>query len=230
MIYSHIFFDLDHTLWDFNTNCKLTLNELYDNHSFHLLGFSKEVFYKNYKQINDAMWAEYNKGLITKEIIRSKRFEYTFQKLGVSIANIPSSLEEEFLSICPAKGHVFPFTFEILDYLQEKGYQLSIITNGFKETQHIKLSTSGLLPYFKHVIESDSCGFMKPDRRIFEFALHLNQTTSDNTVMIGDDLDADIGGARNTGMAQIFVNRHNFVHKEEVSHEIDCLSQLKTIL
>lgn len=229
-VYKHIFFDLDHTLWDFNTNCRLTLDELYDRYEFSKLGFSKDGFYTVYKDINDQMWAGYHKGQVTKEEIRSKRFEYTFRELGQDKKQVPEGLDMAFLAICPGKGQVFPFTHECLNYLTEKGYVLHIITNGFKETQHIKLSTSGLTPYFTHVIESDVCGFMKPDKRIFDYALSVSNTVCGESIMIGDDLQADIVGARNAGMDQVFINRHHFKHTEKITHEIDCLSQLKELL
>ncbi|HSZ24824.1 MAG TPA: YjjG family noncanonical pyrimidine nucleotidase [Cytophagaceae bacterium] len=228
--YKHIFFDLDHTLWDFNTNCRLTLNELYKKHNFHRLGFSDEIFYTEYKKINDQMWQDYHKGFATKEDIRTKRFHNTFSILGCDPEKIPADLENEFLKICPTKGQVFPFTHEMLDYLTNKGYFLHIITNGFKETQHIKLSTSDLSDYFTHVIESEVCGFMKPDKRIFEYALNLSNATVKESIMIGDDFHADILGAKNMGLDQIFVNRTNFIHTEFITHEIDCLSKLKGIL
>jgi putative hydrolase of the HAD superfamily len=228
--YNHIFFDLDHTLWDFNTNCRLTLDELYAKYEFHTLGFSSELFFTTYKKINDELWALYHKGLSTKEEIRTKRFAYTFEKLNVKNFTIPDSLDEEFLALCPAKGQVFPYTFDILDYLATKNLQLHIITNGFRETQHIKLSTSGLSSYFTHVIESDVCGFMKPDKRIFDYALSAAGASTNESIMIGDDLYADVLGAKNCGIAQIYVNRNNASHTEEIMHEIDCLSGLKNIL
>ncbi len=228
--YKHIFFDLDHTLWDFNTNCRLTLDELYDQYNFSKLGFSKQGFYTVYKSINDQMWQGYHKGFVTKEDIRSKRFEYTFKELGHDKKHIPEGLDLAFLTLCPSKGQVFPFTHEALDYLIQKGYILHIITNGFKETQHIKISTSGLSRYFTQIIESDVCGFMKPDKRIFDHALHLSKATCAESIMIGDDLEADIVGARKAGMDQIFINRHNFQHSETITHEIDCLSKLKELL
>jgi putative hydrolase of the HAD superfamily len=229
-VYKHIFFDLDHTIWDFNTNCRLTLNELYEKHSFEKHGFSKDSFYTVYKDINDRMWDNYHKGKLTKEDIRSKRFEHTFAQLDLDKSHIPAGLDEEFLAICPAKGQVFPYTHESLEYLANKNYILHIITNGFKETQCIKLSTSGLSNYFTNVIESDVCGFMKPDKRIFDYALSLSNTSANESIMIGDDLHADIVGARLAGLDQIFINRHNISHAEIITHEIDCLSKLKGIL
>lgn len=229
-VYKHIFFDLDHTIWDFNTNCRLTLNELYEKHGFEKHGFSKDRFYTVYKDINDRMWDSYHKGKLTKEDIRSKRFEHTFAQLDLDKSYIPAGLDDEFLAICPAKGQVFPYTHESLEYLLNKNYILHIITNGFKETQYIKLSTSGLSNYFTNVIESDVCGFMKPDKRIFDYALSLSNASSYESIMIGDDLHADIVGARQAGLDQIFINRHTISHTEIITHEIDCLSKLKEIL
>ena len=229
-LYQHIFFDLDHTLWDFNTNCRLTLDELFDNYNFSKLGFSKEKFFTQYKEINDQMWHGYHKGQITKEEIRSKRFEYTFEKLGAKKEHIPSTLENEFLALCPTKAQVFPYTFETLNYLIQKKYILHIITNGFKETQQIKLATSNLSDYFTFVIESDICGFMKPDKRIFDHALLLSGASAKESLMIGDDLGADIIGAKEAGIDQVFINRHDVKHTEIITHEIDCLKKLQGIL
>ncbi len=225
--YTHIFFDLDHTLWDFNTNCRLTLDELYYKYDFSKLNFSNDQFYTVYKKINDQLWDGYHRGTVTKEEIRSNRFEYTFAQLGHEKAKIPSSLEKEFLALCPTKAQLFPFTLEALEDLRNKGYTLHIITNGFKETQQLKLSTSGLTPYFTQVIESDVCGFMKPDKKIFDFALTISAASAHESIMIGDDLHADILGARNAGLDQLFINRHKQLHTEMITHEIECLSELK---
>ena len=227
--YKHIFFDLDHTLWDFNVNCFLTLEELYESYQLHHLGFPLDAFQKTYLKINNQMWDGFHKGTVTKEDIREKRFEYTFNDLGYQKKDVPGTMENDFLRICPAKGRLFPYTYEVLDYLKEK-YTLHIITNGFKETQHIKLSTSGLSKYFKEVIESDVCGFKKPDKRIFDHALELGHAKKEESLMIGDDFEADVLGARNAGIDQVFVNRNNFSHKEMITYEIDCLSKLKEIL
>jgi putative hydrolase of the HAD superfamily len=228
--YKHLFFDLDHTLWDFNTNCRETLYELYDKHRLSALDFSAEAFFKTYKRINDEMWAGYHLGTVTKEEIRNLRFLYTFQTLGHTSTEVPTGIDEEFLTLCPAKGHIFPYTLEMLEYLKTKGYEMHIITNGFRETQQIKISTSGLSPFFTHIIESDVCGFKKPDIRIFDLALSLSQSTPIQSIMIGDDLNADILGARNAGMDQIFINRDTLRHQETITHEITCLSSLKEIL
>lgn len=226
----HIFFDLDHTLWDFDKNCFETLTELYELHQMHSFNsFSCHDFFEAYTEINESLWKDYNAGTITKEIIRDKRFILTFNKLGLSEKFVPEKINEQFLAICPAKGNVFPFALEVLDYLKNK-YQLHIITNGFKETQHIKLETSGLSKYFPIVINSEICGFKKPDVKIFDYAFKVTSATNSDSIMIGDDWDADITGAMNAGMSYIWFNPKQKTNSFVPENEIACLSELYKVL
>ncbi|WP_028981358.1 YjjG family noncanonical pyrimidine nucleotidase [Sporocytophaga myxococcoides] len=226
----HIFFDLDHTLWDFDKNCFETLRELYELHQMHSFNsFSCNDFFEVYTEINESLWKDYNAGTITKEIIRDKRFILTFNKLGLSEKFVPEKINEQFLSICPAKGNVFPFALEVLEYLKNK-YQLHIITNGFKETQHIKLETSGLSKYFPIVINSEICGFKKPDVKIFDYAFKVTSATNSDSIMIGDDWDADITGAMNAGMPYIWFNPKQRSNSFVPENEITCLSELYKVL
>lgn len=227
--YDHIFFDLDHTLWDFSTNCAETLSELYTEHRLQNLGISSDAFIVAYRTINDKMWSDFHHGKITKEEIRDKRFLYTFELLKLDVSDIPAKIDKQFLEICPTKSNVFPHTFEVLDYLS-KHYQMHILTNGFSETQFIKVQSAKLEPYFKHVIHSEMSGHLKPDKRMFDYALDMANTKAQHSIMIGDDLFADVLGAKNAGMAQVFINRNKEQHTESITHEIDCLSTLKTFL
>jgi putative hydrolase of the HAD superfamily len=227
--YEHIFFDLDHTLWDFSTNCAETLSELYNEHRLQNLGISAEEFIVAYRTINDKMWADFHHGKTTKEEIRDKRFLYTFELLKLKSSDIPEGIDNQFLEICPTKSHVFPHTFDVLNYLSEN-YILHILTNGFSETQFIKVKSAKLDPYFEHVIHSEMSGHLKPDKRMFDYALNKANAKAQQSIMIGDDLFADVLGAKNAGIAQVFVNRNNEQHSETITHEVDCLSTLKTFL
>ncbi|GAL83905.1 haloacid dehalogenase [Sporocytophaga myxococcoides] len=203
---------------------------MYELHQFHLFNsFTCIEFFEVYTEINESLWKDYNAGIITKEIIRDKRFIMTFKKLGLSEKFVPEKINEQFLAICPAKGNVFPFALEVLDYLKNK-YQLHIITNGFKETQHIKLETSGLSKYFPIVINSEICGFKKPDVKIFDYAFKLTRASNRDSIMIGDDWDADITGAMNAGMPYIWFNPKQKTNSIEPEIEITCLSELYKVL
>jgi putative hydrolase of the HAD superfamily len=228
--YKHILFDLDHTLWDFDKNCAETLQELYVLHNMSRFGFDANQFFLEYKILNTKMWREYNAGRITKKEIRDSRFELTFKALGLSDDMVPPDLSEQFLNICPTKSNVFPHAHQVLEYLSGKKYSLHILTNGFSEIQQLKINASKLGNYFCEIINSESCGYLKPDKKIFDYTLNKINAHNKECVMIGDDLEADIIGAKNAGIDHIFFNPNKDVHDEEVTHEISCLSELLNIL
>lgn len=229
MKYQHLFFDLDNTLWDFGKNCAVTLTQLHDKYQLDHKRLPVGEFIAKYREVNNELWYQFHIGEATKEDIRSKRFALTFDHFGTHEYK-ELGLDDEFLTICPAQGHLYPNTLDILDYLVKKGYKLHIITNGFKETQHIKISTSGLKPYFIEVIEMEDCGYKKPDIRIFEYAFKRSGAKAAESMMIGDDYEADVLGAKNAGMDQIFVNLNGILTPEKPTHEILNLIELKEIL
>lgn len=228
--YEHIFFDLDHTLWDFEKNSQETLEHIY--HQYKLKDFGvhhPDAFIEVYEKINHAMWDLYNRGLMDKATLREKRFTDSFIALGVDAAHVPQGIWEQYLAICPTKTNLFPHAIEVLQYLNQK-YTLSIITNGFEETQHRKISHSGIAPYISHMVTSEKAGFAKPDPRIFEYVISLNNTTPSLTIMIGDNADTDIGGAKAAGIDHVFFNPLQQQHGHTMQHEIHSLLQLKDIL
>jgi len=228
--YQTVFFDLDHTLWDFNLNCAETLEELYAIYELEKFGFSIPDFQKTYRQINDSMWEGFHRNEVSKEELRTERFPRTFKLLGIEGNKVPSRLDMHFIELCPTKPHVHPNSFEILDYLKNKGYSLHIITNGFSETQHIKMKYSGLEKYFDSLIHADHTGYKKPEPQIFEYALHTTNSSREKSIMIGDDLYADVLGAKKMGLGHVFYNPENKVHSENIQFEIKNLIELKNIL
>ena len=228
--YQHLFFDLDHTLWDFEKNAEETILALYDEFNLARFGkFTSTDFYRQYSQINHRMWRLFHEGKITQQELRTGRFEKTFTKLGLAKAEIPAGLSEAFTSVCPTKTAVFPYTYEVLGYLQRK-YTLHIITNGFKEVQQVKMTASNLHPYFTEVITSECANCVKPDKKIFDHALHRAQVNAQDCLMIGDSLEADMLGARNAGIDQVFFNPAKKCHHAQVTYEISCLSELMQVL
>jgi putative hydrolase of the HAD superfamily len=227
--YAHIIFDLDHTLWDFTANSNATLKVLHARHNLKESNIMLEDFMSHYQEVNDQMWYDYSRGRITKEDIRSRRFKIAFSRVGLVNDKLADLVNEEYLELCPATGYLIPYALEVLNYLKGR-YQLHILTNGFSEIQGIKMQTSGLMPYFQEVVNSDISGFLKPDKRIFDYTLNKIQADCHDCVMIGDDLHADVLGARNAGMDHIYFNRRKSLHSESVTHEIGCLSELLKIL
>jgi len=228
--YRVLFFDLDHTLWDFATNAGQTLREIYSVFELQGRGIaSASEFEQRYTVINDQMWADYRANRIDKETLRSKRFETTLDSFGISAHTLADDIGTYYIEHSPRKTNLFPYTHETLSYLSEH-YELHLITNGFEEVQHVKITESKLDSYFGQVITSEAAGVKKPDKGIFLHAMKETGARRKESLMIGDNLEADIAGARRIGMDQVFFNPHKNPHGEQPTYEVDCLSQLRNFL
>jgi len=222
----HIFFDLDHTIWDFDRNAEETLNELYYTYKLDELGLkSCADFITTYTENNHKLWADYHLGKITKEFLRSERFSKTFLQMGIHPDAVPHQFEDDYVSISPTKTNLFEGAEDVLSYLQQK-YTLHIISNGFKETTLTKMNLSKLNPYFQNVIISEDVGVNKPSPIIFEYALDKARALKAESIMIGDSLEADIYGALNFGMEAIFFNPTQKEKPADVKKEILHLKEL----
>lgn len=222
----HIFFDLDHTIWDFDKNAEETLTELYHQYELQSLGLNScETFIHRYTENNQLLWAEYHMGRITKETLRSERFHKTFIEMGVSPESVPHQFEADYVRFSPNKTNLFEGSEKVLAYLQKK-YSLHIISNGFKETTLIKMDRCNLNPYFTNVIISEDVGVNKPDKAIFEYALQKAGAKKENSIMIGDSIEADIRGAQDYGIKAIFFNPLNKEKPSDVEWQIQHLEEL----
>lgn len=230
MPYKHLFFDLDHTIWDFDKNAEETLHELYHTYQLRDLGLhSPDRFIEVYTQNNHQLWADYHVGKITKQKLRETRFSKTFLDLGLSPELIPERFEDDYVTICPSKTNLFPKAHETLYYLKER-YSLHLISNGFKESTEQKVNNNGLDIYFENVVISEVVGFNKPDRAIFNHALTIANAGIAESIMIGDSIEADIRGAQDYGMKAIYFNPERKEKPEDVQQEINCLSELMILL
>jgi putative hydrolase of the HAD superfamily len=208
--YQHLFFDLDHTLWDFDKNAVIALQEMFETEKLsERIQACFEDFLPHYLHHNKVLWDRYHKGFISTEELKWKRMYRALLEFKIGDENLAKHLGVRFLDILPVQKQVFPYTFEILDYLKGKGYQLHLITNGFEKTQHLKLDHSGLRPYFQHVITSESSNSVKPQKEIFFYAFNRTGAKTENSIMIGDNPDADIQGALNVEMDSVYVNHLN---------------------
>ena len=232
MKYEHVFFDLDHTLWDFETNSKETLYDIYHELELASMGVTVfDEFHETYHHHNNIFWDRFRKGYITREELRWKRMWRTLLDYKLASEPLARQLSEKYLEILPTKKNLFLDTIDVLDYLQSKRYPMHLITNGFEKTQLAKIRNSGIDKYFTHVITSEAAGIMKPHAPIFEYALSEAGTTADKAIMIGDTLDADILGGNNAGMDTVYFNPAEPVKGDIVpTYVISSLSELKSIL
>ncbi|PZX20782.1 putative hydrolase of the HAD superfamily [Breznakibacter xylanolyticus] len=227
--YKHLFFDLDHTLWDFDTNASLTLRELFVRYQLERFFDSYEQFFEAYQPVNADLWAQYHQGLIKKSFLYVERFAAPFRMFGCEDRAMAERFGSDFLAECALKTALMPHAIDVLDYLKPF-YQMHIITNGFKEVQYQKMEKSGLAPYFTKVFISEVVGAQKPSKVFFQYAVKSANARKVESLVIGDNLDADIQGAKNFNLDHVFYNPHCHSHAHEVMNEISSLLDLKLLL
>jgi putative hydrolase of the HAD superfamily len=228
--YRHIFFDLDHTLWDFDANARATLEQLHLDLNLPEKGVHDfDLFYRNYLAHNEKLWERYRNGYIKQDELRIKRMWLTLLDFRIADDELTRQLSELFLQLLPTRTILFPDTIEVLTWLANKDYRLHLITNGFEHTQHSKLKSSGLDKFFKHVITSEGSNSLKPKKEIFEYALEKTGAAINESIMIGDSLDVDIAGAMGIGMDQVHVNFIGTVQHITPTYTVTTLKELEQI-
>ncbi len=228
--YQCVFFDLDHTLWDYDSNCAATLQELYRRYGLENRGVTSfPEFLKTFFRVNNTLWDNYDRGHIHRDVIRLERFHRVLKEAGIDDYEMSLRLSHDYLSESPRGKNLMPQAIETLDYLA-RTYPLYIITNGFDEIQSTKLASSGIHTYFKKIITSEQAGHKKPQREIFDYALKQDGYLSHQAIMIGDNLLTDMAGARNAEVDHVFFNPNKVKHEEAVTYEISRLVELRDIL
>jgi len=227
--YKHLFFDLDHTLWDFEANSDATLREMFNTYQLDRFFIDYEDFHAKYEVHNLYLWAQYRRGKVKKNTLNVQRFYLPFTEVGFDDITVAQEFAKDYLAISATKTLLFPNTIEVLEKLQQN-YELHIITNGFKEVQIKKLSNSGLRPFFKHIYISELIGVQKPDKYFFEYSIKSSHASKKESLVIGDSIEADIMGAKKAGIDQVYFNTRKVKHNKEITYEISDLKELLNIL
>ncbi|MBC7389809.1 MAG: HAD-IA family hydrolase [Opitutaceae bacterium] len=227
--YKHIFFDLDHTLWDFEKNSEETIEEIYKKLELQSRIKSAHELYKSFEKANRWVWDQYHKDLLGKEAFRSLRFDLALSQHNIKDEKLSLILSEQYLKICPTKPHLIPDSILVLDFLSNK-YTLHLISNGFEETTMQKVENTALKKYFRTITTPTHSGYKKPHELMFDFAIKQAGCNAKESVMIGDDLEADVLGAKRFGMDSIFFNPDGIAHQEVVNFEIKYIKDLIYIL
>jgi putative hydrolase of the HAD superfamily len=229
--YRHLFFDLDHTLWDFEQNSAHTLRILYDTLQLSDRGIeSFEQFRIIYSGHNERLWERFRKGFIRRDALRWKRMWHTLIDFKIGDEQLAHTMSDLYLQHLPNQSQLLPFAIDVLDYCRTKEYQIHLITNGFETTQWQKMRRSGIDHYFSEVITSEASNSLKPHREIFQYAVDRTGAKVSESLMIGDALEVDVLGAKQFGMDQVYFNPAKQQHDVAVTYEISCLSELKNIL
>lgn len=218
-----LFFDLDHTLWDFDSNAEECLLEIFEEFLPDKSAHST-VFIEKFNTINKAMWLLLERNEITHEYLRKNRFKNTFEAINLQISDTQGEqMNERFLELLPHKTGLVKHALEILEYLKPK-HTLHILSNGFCEIQTRKINNSGLAPYFNELITVDVAGARKPDPAIFDYAVKKSGAKLSDSMMIGDSFEADIMGAERYGLEAIYFAKEN---QQDHPRFINSLDQLK---
>lgn len=225
----HIFFDLDHTLWDYDSNAYACLQDLFAEFQPEMgVEIEFDAFYVSYQNHNERLWAEYRQDKIDSKTLRRLRWDLAFKDLDIDPGNWISEISVAYVNNCPRKTALMPHAIEVLDALNEE-FELHIITNGFSDVQQIKMESSGLQNYFDVVMTSDKAGVKKPHPAIFEMALLDAKAEKSNSIYIGDNYQADVMGAQNVGLPFIYYNSRNRENPGNVP-EIQSLKEVLTIV
>lgn len=231
MTYQNIFFDLDHTIWDFEANAKDSIQEVFQQTNLVERGIEDfDHFFDRYSVHNEHLWDLYTKGRIKQDVLKWKRMYLAMLDFKIADEVLAKEMDKEFLTILPTKSKLFPHTLEILDYLVEKNYRLHLITNGFDTIQTGKLKSSNLEKYFDLMVTSEASGSLKPKPEIFEYALETAKAERQSSIMIGDNQDADIKGANNVEIDTVWVNHIDAKQIVPSTYTITSLEQLREIL
>ena len=221
-----VFFDLDHTLWDFDKNSGLTFEMIFESND---VAVKLNDFLKIYQPINLKYWKLYREEKVSKANLRYARLKETFDALSYTINDdIIHKLSNDYIEYLTTHNHIFDGTIEILEYLKPK-YKLHIITNGFQEVQQNKLEKSKISHYFETITDSEMVGVKKPNPKMFDYALNLANIDKANGIMIGDNYEADILGAINMGLDAICFNYHKVTLDKNIK-EVNHLLELKKFL
>jgi YjjG family noncanonical pyrimidine nucleotidase len=221
-----IFFDLDHTLWDFDVNSELAFTTIFKK-DHPTIAISD--FIEKYIPINQACWKLYQYDKITHDELRYNRLRQTFDALEYSVSDtLIEQIAQDYIELLPQNNCLFKGTIEVLEYLEKK-YNLHIITNGFADVQYKKINNSNIAGFFKTITNSEMAGVKKPNPIIFEYALNLAKANKENSIMIGDCLEADVQGALNSGLEAIFFNDKKIKVEQNIK-QITHLLELKKYL
>lgn len=221
-----IFFDLDRTLWDFEKNSNQALGIILKEAELDKkLDVNRWLYV--YQHLNQLYWEAYRKEFIDQETLRYIRFNAAFSYFGIKDEALAKHFAKRYVELSPKQNNLYPNCLETLTKLKEK-YPLYIITNGFHDVQEIKMVSSGLSPFFEMLVSSDSVKVKKPNPKIFHYTKgRAKLKDAWHALYIGDDLKADMQGAKNAGLQSLHFSPHR---KSSWEYSVSDLAEIPKLL
>ncbi|MCR5821076.1 MAG: YjjG family noncanonical pyrimidine nucleotidase [Bacteroidaceae bacterium] len=233
MHYTDLFIDFDDTLYDTHGNANIALHELFNELELNRWFSDPDVFYNEYWLKNIDLWSRYAREEITRDYLIVERFRYPLS-FGDGLEPTEEYCRmagDRFLELCSNKPNLIDGAHELTEYLRAAGYRMHICSNGFHEVQYKKLHACGLYDFFDTIILSEDAGFNKPSPQFFDYAFRISNANRATTLMIGDNFQTDILGAKQAGLDTAFFNRFpEYPAPEAVTYEVTALKQLIGIL
>lgn len=226
----YVLIDWDNTVWDFSANSALSLSECYVEFGLDSFFESDDDFATRYYAANDALWARYRAGEVSRHYLVEHRFYNTLMSVGISDMDLARRLNGTYLEYVEYKSELVPGAVDVVEYLRARGYVLVVVTNGFSDVQRRKLRNSGIQHLFDYTVLSEDAGALKPSREFFDYVFRHTGAVPGQSIVIGDDAESDISGAVKYGLKCVYFNRFGHPCPYPADYEISSLYQLKAIL
>ncbi len=208
--YTDVFFDMDDTIWDFSRASLEALKKVYGNYDMNKYFDSFDEFHSIFEEINKELWEKYRKNEVQRDTVAVVRFIYTLERKTRDFPMMMAQrMSDSYLAYTVEDAFLEPYAHETIRYLRDKGYRIHILSDGFFEVQIMKIKMAKIASFVSHLISAEEVGALKPDPRIFEYAVDKANTTKEKSVFVGNDYQNDVLGAYNAGLDQVFYNKKN---------------------
>ena len=200
-MYQTVFVDVDNTLLDFDACARESLETAFRDYGV----VCTDEMLRTFHRINDGLWIEVEKTTLTREGLYKLRFPRIFEALGLTLP--AAEFETKFRAGLDLCAVAFPDAEPFLRHLCGK-YTVCIASNAHQEQQRSRLERAGLLQYADFLCTSEAMGAEKPGRAFFDACFaKIPGAAPERSIMLGDSLTADIQGAKNYGIAAIWLDR-----------------------
>jgi 2-haloacid dehalogenase len=217
--YEAILIDADDTLFDFHRAESYALEQTLADHKLHI---PVDSFIVKFRQINSAVWREYETGQATSQTIRTKRFVQLLQhlELDTNTAIDPQAVSDAYIIHLSDAAFLVDGAHGFLERLHGL-VPIILLTNGLSSVQRPRLAAAGIERYFQGIVISEEVGVQKPDPEVFRIALEhaagndaaagikpaaTGPVLPNRAIMIGDSLRSDIQGAMAFGLDACWFN------------------------
>lgn len=204
-----IFFDMDGTILDWETNLETDWRAACERGCAHLDGLSAPTLFEAVTQARTEFWHDpvrATAGRMDLDLASRTIVADAMASLGHADPDGAAAIAADYRARRDAAIVPFPGAIETLQALRERGVRMALITNGAAKSQRRNVERFGLAPYFDCVVIEGEFGCGKPDERVFVHAMASCGVEPGDTWMVGDYIEADIVTPVRLGMHAVWVD------------------------